>query len=112
MMSFTTWILSALAIGITAYVLPGVEATAVGALIAAIVIAFLNIFIKPLIVFLTLPINIVTLGLFTIVINAVIVMLAGMIVPGFGVQGFVTAVICSIVLAVVQMILFSVVKAE
>lgn len=112
MISFTTWILSALAIGITAFILPDVEATLVGALIAAIVIAFLNIFIKPLIIFLTLPINVLTLGLFTIVINAFIIMIAGYLVPGFGVQGFVTAVICSIVLAVVQIVLFSVVKGK
>ncbi len=112
MVSLTTWLLSALAIGITSYILPGVEATMVGALIAAIVIAFLNMFIRPLLIILTLPINVVTLGLFTIVINALIIMLASSIVPGFGVEGFVTAIICSIILAIIQMVLFSVVKGK
>ena len=110
MISFTTWILSALAIGITAFILPGVEATAIGTLIAAIVIAFLNVFIKPLIVLLTLPINILTLGLFTIVINALIIMLASSIVPGFAVSGFLIAIVCSLVLAIVQVIVFSLIK--
>jgi putative membrane protein len=110
MISFTTWILSALAIGITAYILPGVEATIGGALIAAIVIALLNTFIKPLIVLVTLPINILTLGLFTLIINAFIIMLASFLVPGFGVANFLTAVLYSIVLMIVQIIIFAIVK--
>jgi putative membrane protein len=110
MISFTTWILSALSIVITAFVLPGVEATVVGALIATIVLTVLNTFIKPLIVFLTLPINVLTLGLFTLVINACIVMLVGFIVPGFGVSGFITALLFSLVLAVVQLCIFSIIR--
>ena len=112
MISFTTWILSALAIGITAFLLPGAAVTPIGALIAAIVIAFLNIFIKPLILVLTLPINVVTLGLFTLVINALIIMLASSLVPGFGVSGFLSALVFSIVLTLVQILVFSLVKEK
>jgi len=62
----------------------------------------LNLFIRPILVILTLPINILTLGLFSLVINAALVLLASAIVPGFGVTEFWTAFIFAIVLTVVN----------
>ena len=96
------WIVSALAIGIAAYLIPRVEVTLQGALIAAVVLGALNLFIRPILFILTLPINILTLGLFSIVINAVLVLLASSLVPGFVVGGFWTAVIFALVLTVIH----------
>lgn len=83
------WLLSALALlGIT-YVVPGITITTFyAALIAALVLGLVNALIKPIIVILTLPFNIVTLGLFTLVINALMFWLASSIVKGFNVAGF------------------------
>lgn len=87
-MKILQWFISAVAIIITAYLLPGVMVTPVGALVLAVVLALINIFIKPVIFLLTLPINILTLGIFSLVINAVLVMVASSVVPGFSVAGF------------------------
>ncbi len=100
----TNWLISALAIFVTALILPGIRVGVVSALVTAVVLGLLNAFIKPIIVILTLPVNIVTLGLFTFVINAVIILLAGAIVPGFQVSGFWSALLFSIVLSFVSML--------
>lgn len=99
---FFHWLISALAILIAAYIVPGVAVTLVGALIAAIVLGALNLFIRPILLVLTLPINIITLGLFSLVINACLVMLASFLVPGFFIAGFWTALLFALVLAVVN----------
>jgi len=97
------WFTSAISILIASYLIPGVKVAGVwSALILALVLGFLNILIKPLLVLLTLPINILTLGLFTLVINALIVMLASSIVKGFEVGGFINALLFSIVLTIIQ----------
>jgi len=83
------WILNALALLIVAYLLPGIQVASFGAaLIAALVLGLANTFIKPLLVLLTLPITLVTLGLFLIVINALLFWFVGSILKGFQVQGF------------------------
>jgi len=83
------WILNALALLIVAYLLPGIQVASFGtALIAALVLGLLNTLIKPLLVLLTLPITLVTLGLFLIVINALLFWFVGSILRGFQVQGF------------------------
>ncbi len=96
------WIVSAAAIGIAAYLVPGVEVTLWGAVIAAVVLGALNLFIKPILVILTLPINILTLGLFSIIINALLVMTAGLIVPGFMVAGFWWALLFALALTIIH----------
>lgn len=96
-------ILSSIAVFVTANILPGVHLDGFGtALIVAIVLGFINTFIRPLIFLLTLPINILTLGLFTLVIIGGIVMLVSAIVPGFKVDGFLYAMIFAVVLALVN----------
>ena len=73
--------ISALAVGITSYLLPGVTITGyITAVLVAILLAILNTFLKPVLIILTLPVNIVTIGLFTFVINAGIVMLVSNLV--------------------------------
>jgi putative membrane protein len=104
MNTFFQWILSAVAIGIAALLVPGVEVTLLGTILVAVVLAFFSIFIKPLIVLLTLPINILTLGLFSLVINGGLIMLAGLIVPGFVVAGFWWALLYSIVLSIINLL--------
>jgi len=102
-----SWLIMTLAIIITAYVLPGVSvSTFVVALLVALVIGILNAFIKPILLVLSLPINILTLGLFTFVINALLIMLTSWIVPGFKVAGFWWALLFSIILSVVLYLLY------
>jgi putative membrane protein len=93
---------SALAVIVTALILPGVhiDSPLTGVIVAA-VLALLNVVVKPILVILTIPISIVTLGLFLLVINAVIVLLVGKLVPGFTVDGFWTALFFSIILSLV-----------
>ncbi|MDO8231594.1 MAG: phage holin family protein [bacterium] len=99
---FLQWIISALAIAIAAYLVPGVVTTPAGAFIAAVVLGALNLFIRPILIILTLPINLLTLGLFSLVINAFLVVLASELVPGFSVFGFWSAFFFAIALSVVN----------
>lgn len=99
---FLHWLISAAAIGIAAYIVPGVTIEPISALIAAVVLGALNLFIRPIVVVLTLPINILTLGLFSLVINASLVLLATYLVPGFAVAGFWTAVLFALALSIVN----------
>ena len=101
-------ITTSLAVIIVAYLLPGVTVdNVISAIGLSIVLSLLNIFIKPLLVVLTLPITIVTMGLFLLVINALIILLADKIVPGFSIDGFWWAVLFSIILSFVVSILNS-----
>lgn len=101
-MSLLNWIVTALAIGIAAYLIPGIEVSLVGALVLAVVLGIINVFLKPIINLLTLPLNILTLGLFSLVVNALLIMLAGQVVPGFTVEGFWPAFLFGIVVALVS----------
>jgi putative membrane protein len=97
------WIISTLAVLCAAYILPGVHINDfITALVVALVLGIINTFLKPLILILTLPVNLLSLGLFTLVINAFLILLATKIVPGFYVDGFWWALIFSIVLSVIN----------
>jgi putative membrane protein len=101
-----TWLLTAVALVITAQLVKGFVVTSfVAALIAAVILGLINAIVRPILVLLTLPITFVTLGLFLLVINALTLLLAGAISPGFQVQGFVPALIGSIVLTIVASVL-------
>lgn len=105
MIIFGQWLISSLAILLTAYIIPGVVLLNFWvALLVSVVLGLLNILVKPLLILLTLPINIFTLGLFTLVINALIIMLVSGIVPGFQVGGFFNALFFSLILALIQTI--------
>jgi putative membrane protein len=98
--------MNALAFYVTAYLVPGMVISGWPALIViAIVWGILTLLFKPILIILTLPINILTLGLFTFVINALLLMLMGKIVPGFGIANFGTALIAAIILAIVNVFL-------
>lgn len=100
------WVVSALAIIVAAYVLPGVHVSGfLAALVLAVVLGAINLILRPILVILTLPISILTLGLFVLVINALLIMLATYIVPGFYVASFGWALLFGIVLAIVNWVL-------
>jgi putative membrane protein len=108
---FLRWLINAASILIAAYLIPQVSVSGLwAALILALALGFLNITIKPLLVLLTIPINILSLGLFTFIINTAIIMLASTMVKGFEVGGFVYALIFSIVLVLLQSFFHSVSK--
>lgn len=99
-------IVQSLAVIITARFLPGVHIDGyVTALTVAVALALVNMLIKPLLLLLTLPLTIVTLGLFALVINGILVLLVSQFVPGFRVDGLLTAIIFSLILAVVGAVL-------
>ena len=105
------WLVSGVAIIITAYLLPGVALKGfTAALVTALVLGLVNAVIRPILILLTLPLNILTLGLFTLVINALLIMLAASIVPGFAVKGFWWALLFGIVLAIVNFALSPLLK--
>jgi putative membrane protein len=86
------WIINSLALLLVTYVVPGVDvASFYSALIVALVLGILNALIRPILIFLTLPINLITLGLFTLVINALLFWFVASIVKGFEVAGFMPA---------------------
>ena len=99
------WIVSAIAILIVAYILPGVSVASFWtALVVAVVLGLVNAVIRPIILALTLPVNVMTLGLFTFVINALLVMLAARVVDGFAVANFWWALLFSLLLSLVNML--------
>jgi putative membrane protein len=82
------------------------------AILVAVVLSILNFLVKPILVIFTLPITILTLGLFLLVINAIIILLAAKLIDGFYVSGFWWAVIFSLLLAILQAILHSILKED
>lgn len=101
-------LLTALAVIILAYVLPGISVdgyfSAIG---VAIVLALLRLFVKPVLVILTLPVTILTLGLFLLIINAVIILLADYLLGGFDVKNIWWALLFSLLLSFLQSIMYS-----
>lgn len=108
------WLIFSIAIYAAAYLLqPGIMvADFTTALVAAVVLGLINAVIAPILLILTLPINILTLGLFTFVLNALLVMLAGNLIPGFTVAGFWYALLFSLIVSVINSILSTLVGAK
>ena len=98
------WILSAVALLAVAHLYAGVTVTSfVSALIAAAVLGLLNAVLRPILVLLTLPVTVITLGLFLFVINALMFWAAASLLTGFAVSGFVAALIGSLIYSVLQL---------
>jgi putative membrane protein len=107
------WVVNAVALWLTSVVIPGIVATSIGAtFLAALVLGILNAFVRPVLILLTLPINLLTLGLFTFVINALLLKLAGSLVDGFAVHGFFSAFFGAILLSVISFFLSAFVSDE
>ncbi len=99
-------LLTTILVVVLAKFLPGVTVDSIKtALIVAVVLALLNTFLKPILVFFTLPVTVITLGLFLLVINAVMILICDYLIDGFEVKSFVSALLFSIVLSVCQWLL-------
>jgi putative membrane protein len=99
------WIVNAAALMLVAYLYPGVTVTSfIAALIAALVLGLVNAIIRPLLVMLTLPVTILTLGLFIFVINALLFWLVASVVDGFQVAGFGAALLGSILYSLLTLV--------
>lgn len=95
------FLLSGLAVLLTAYLLPGVDVDHYGyALLVAVVLSLANLILKPILIIFTIPITLLTLGLFLVVINAVIILLVDYLTPGFELRGFWWALAFSLILSV------------
>lgn len=104
----TKWLLSAAALLLVAYLYSGVEVRSfTAALIAAFVIGLLNTVVRPVLVVLTLPVTLVTLGLFLFVINALMFWAAASVLDGFHVRGFGAALLGSLIYSVLGMVIES-----
>lgn len=100
------WVLTAVVLLIVDALLPGIAISGFGtALIAALVMGLVNFFIRPILSLLTLPLNLLTLGLFSFIVNAILFALVAWIVPGFEVHGFLNALIGSLLLSIMTSVL-------
>ena len=107
------WATTAVALGATAWVLPGVRVSSLAALlVAALVLGFVNAVIKPLLVLLTLPFTVLTLGLFYFVVNGLSFAFAAWLVPGFGVRSFWSAILGALLVGIVSWFIASFRGAE
>ncbi len=103
-----SWLVATIAILVAAHIIPGIQVRDLGAaLVGAAILGVLNAIIKPILVVLTLPITLLTLGLFLFVINALMFLLAGSVIHGFHVTGFWPALLGSLVVSVVSYIAHS-----
>ncbi|WP_273565893.1 phage holin family protein [Maribacter halichondriae] len=106
-------LLSALAVVVLSKILPNVSVDSyITAIIVAVVLSLLNFIVKPILVILTLPVTILTFGLFLLVINALIILLADHFIDGFNVEGLGWALLFSLLLSFLQSILFSLLKED
>lgn len=98
------WLINTAALLVTAYLLPGglhIDGF-VAALVAALILGIVNAVVRPIVLILTLPFNVLTLGLFTFIVNALMLTITAVIVPGFHLGGFRWALIGSIVLSIIS----------
>lgn len=101
MNSIIKFFLTGLAVLLTAYLLPGVHVEHYGqALLVALVLSIANVIVKPLLILFTIPLTVLSLGLFLLVINAIIILIVDYFVPGFSVDGFWWALAFSLILSV------------
>lgn len=101
------WLLSALFLYLTAAIVPGfVIRSFPSALLAAVVVGFFNMILKPLLLFLTLPLNILTLGLFTFVVQAIILRISAAFLSGFDIKGWFPAILGAFVLSLIQALVY------
>ena len=106
------WLLLAAALLLVAYLYPGVKVTSFGAaMIAALILGLLNTVVRPLLVLLTLPVTLLTLGLFLFVINALMFWAAAGVLDGFNVTGFTAALIGSLIYSVCGMVIDAAVES-
>lgn len=99
-------LISTIVVFVLSYFLPGVHVTSLtGALMVAVVLGLLNTFLKPILILLTIPVTFFTLGLFLLVINAIIILICDYFIAEFYVDGFINALMFSVLLSIIQSIL-------
>jgi putative membrane protein len=107
------WLTVTCSIAIAAYLLDGIQVSGLGAaFFAAAMLGILNAFFRPIALVLTLPLNILTLGFFTFVINAAMLKMASALIPGFDVQGFWTAVFGSLIVSTVSFLMNTLISEQ
>jgi putative membrane protein len=112
MKTIVTWLLAACALLLVAYLYPGVQVQSfTSALIAAFVIGLFNMVLRPILVLLTLPVTLVTLGLFLFVINALLFWAAASVLDGFHVNGFGAALLGSLIYSAIMLVVDAAVKS-
>jgi putative membrane protein len=112
MKTLVTWLLAACALLLVAYLYPGVQVKSfTSALIAAFVIGLFNMVLRPVLVVLTLPVTVITLGLFLFVINALLFWAAASLLDGFHVNGFGAALLGSLIYSAVMLVVDAAVKS-
>lgn len=100
------FVILVISIYIASYIIPGVTISSVSTLlVVSIVLGLINTFVKPILVILTFPLTVVTLGIFLLILNGLLVLLVGNIVPGFHISGLFVAILFSIVVSVVSSLL-------
>jgi putative membrane protein len=107
------WLILTVAIMVSAHLFPGIQVNGFGtALFAALVLGILNAFFRPILFILTLPINLLTLGLFTFVINALLLMMTSGLIGGLVVKGFWSALVGSLIISLVSWLLSSFINGQ
>jgi len=107
----TKFLINVVSLLVVGYLVPGFEIKDFKtAVIAALVIGIINTFIKPLLKIITFPITVLTLGIFSVILNVLLLMLAASITPGFHIDGFFTALIASIILSLISSLLNALTK--
>lgn len=105
------WLVVAIALWVTAYIVPGVSFSSTTALaVAALVLGLVNALVRPIITILTLPLTVLTLGLFYLVVNGLAFAIAAAVTPGFNVAGFGSAIIGALLVSLVSWVVGSVFK--
>lgn len=100
------WLALTASIMVTSYLIDGISVDGISsALLAAAVLGILNVFLRPIALILTLPVNILSLGLFTFIINAFLLIITSRLIPGFNVNGFWTAILGSLLISVVSWVI-------
>jgi putative membrane protein len=107
------WFFLTIAITIASYLISGIQVDGLfSALMAAALLGFFNVFFRPILLILTLPLNVLTFGLFTFVINALLLMMASGVISGFHVSGFWVAVFGSLIISIINWILSSTINEK
>jgi putative membrane protein len=97
------WLIAAVSILLTAYILPGIKVRSfVAALLTAVILGVVNLFIRPVLLFLTFPINILTLGLFTLVVNGITLKIAAALTPGFSIRSWGSAILGAFLISLIN----------
>ncbi|MFB3816231.1 MAG: phage holin family protein [Candidatus Methylomirabilales bacterium] len=105
------WLATALAIGVAAYLVPGIQVDGAGAaIVAALLLGLVNTVLRPILILLTLPITILTFGLFALVVNGAMLALVAAVVEGVRVAGFLSAVVGALLVSLVATIFTWVLK--